>query len=376
MLMFKVFASEYGDQEVGAFYNIKGEMRGVVTDESVSIFNGYTQFPLDAYSGIFNGDNYKLQVYHQVGITYREQVSKQFSFGVKLSALSGVYYRKASITESDIVFDKTAETATISLAGTNYANGSDGRSNLKKWGPSFLNPGASISVGTMFLDESGYKWQLNVKDLGFIHWNKASYIASFAGAYTVQGFPSEDREKNITNGISEITTGNKKVTSFNTYTNGLLELSINKSYWLDGNERFKFSPTIIGSKELFYPGFTAALVAPVQMGSYRATLMSSYNDLKLLNIGAQFMIKKDNSEFFIGSERLFQTISLASNAANPISKSRQVKINQGASSGMDFFIGVSFKFGPLIERQLNSSSVSGERGLIGRTWDSLFGRKR
>ncbi|MFD2147324.1 hypothetical protein [Mucilaginibacter antarcticus] len=102
----------------------------------------------------------------------------------------------------------------------------------------------------------------------------------------------------------------------------MLELSVNKQYWLDGNERFKFSPTLIASKELMYNGFTAALVAPVQMGKYTATVVSSYNDLKLFNLGAQFMYKANNSEFFIGTEQLFQSVSLARSAANPPEKSK------------------------------------------------------
>ncbi|MES2808179.1 MAG: DUF5723 family protein [Bacteroidota bacterium] len=375
--MFKVFASENGDQEVGVFYNTKGEARAFATDETLAIFNGFNNFAGNSYSNVLN-DNFRYQLYHQIGFTYREQVSRNFAFGIKLSALSGIGFRETNITQSSLTFDRTAgaETATISLEGNSRANGTTNASAFQKIGPSFLNPGAAISVGTMITDDLGYKWQVNLKDFGFIHWNKSSKNSAFGGTSIITGYLGADRESAITNGTNDLTTGNQTEGAFTTHTNGLLELSVNKSYWLDANERFKFSPTLIASKELMYSGFTAALVAPVQMGKYSATLMSSYNDLKLLNFGAQFMIKKENSEFFIGTEQLFQTVSFANTAVNPPVK-RQIAVNQGSHSGFGFYIGASFKFGYLIERRLNSSFIpdGDNRGLIGRTWDKLFGKK-
>ncbi|MDB5004866.1 MAG: hypothetical protein JWQ34_3091 [Mucilaginibacter sp.] len=376
-VMFKVFASENGDQEVGFSVNTKAEMRGFFTDESVALFNGFTNFPANSYPNVFN-DNFYYQAYHQISFTYREQVTKRFAFGLKLSALSGLTYRKTSIYKSSITFDKANDAATLSLQGTNYSNGTTGESDAQKALPTFKNPGAAISIGTSYIDESGYKWQGNVKDLGFIHWNSSSLISSFEGSKTITGFSTNDREKNITGRLDSLTSSSQKTTGFNSYINGLLELSINKSYWLDDNEVFKFSPTLIASKELFYNGFTAALVAPVLFGKYSVTLTSSYNDLKLFNLGGQFMIKSDNSEFFIGSERAFRTGALIGDAAKgSTNQQTQTKITQSAFSGMDFFIGVSYKFGSLIERRLNSSSIpNGDKGFIGRIWENLFNKDK
>lgn len=372
-VMFKVFASENGDQEVGFSFNTKAEMRGFFTDESVALFNGFTNFPANSYANVFN-DNLYYQAYHQISFTYREQVTRQFAFGIKLSALSGLTYRKVGIDKSNITFDKANDSAKLSLQGTHYVNGTSGESNAQKILPTFKNPGAAISIGTSYIDESGYKWQGNVKDLGFIHWNSGSTISTFEGSKTIPGFSTSDREKNITGQLDSLTSDSQTKKGFNSYINGLLELSINKSYWLDDNEVFKFSPTLIASKELFYNGFTAAFVAPVLFGKYSLTLTSSYNELKLFNLGGQFMVKSDNSEFFIGSERAFRTGALIGDAAKgSTNQQTQTKINQAAFSGMDFFIGVSYKFGPLIERRLNSSSVpSGDKGFIGKIWENLF----
>ncbi|MES2375300.1 MAG: DUF5723 family protein [Bacteroidota bacterium] len=377
LIMFKLFASENGDQEVGFSFNTKAEARGIATDESIALFNGFRRLNNSNYSNVFN-DRLAYQAYYQISFTYREQLTKQFAFGVKLSALSGLSYRKVNIYQSNISLDQTNDVATLSLQGTSYTSSDAGQSDAQKALPSFRNPGAAISIGTSYRDESGYKWQLNLKDLGFISWSKQSLISNFNSSKTIPDFSSSDREKNITNSLDSLTTGSQIKKGFTSATNGLLELSINKTYWLGGNENFIFSPTIIGSKEVFYPGFTAALLAPIQHNNYIGTLMASYNDLKLFNLGVQFMIKKDNSEFFIGSERVLQTGKLFGDAIHSATDpgQTQVVVPQGRFTGMDFYIGVSFKFGALIERRLNSSSVpDGEKGFVGRMWDSIFGKK-
>ncbi|MDB5157213.1 MAG: hypothetical protein JWR50_1920 [Mucilaginibacter sp.] len=378
-IMFKVYASENGDEELGFSLNTKAEAKGIFTDETISLFNAYTNFPQTSYSNLFN-DNYYYQAYNQIGFTYREQVTKRFAFGIKLNALSGIAYRQTTVDHSSVTFDKEADEATIFAQGKNYASIiPNGTSNKQVLLPTFLNPGASISIGTSYLDDNGYKWQGNLKDLGFIHWNSKSTISEFNGSGVVTGFSTSNRENNIFNRLDSLTSnyGNTKVKGFNTPTNGLLEVSVNKTYWLsdDFDKNFKFSPTLIASKELFYSGFTGALVTPVQYGKYIVSLTTTYNDLKLLGFGGQFMFKANNAEFFIGSERAYQTALLArrairseTNAAQP-----QRKVNLPGYSGMDIFLGVSFKFGPDIEHRLNSSSIPmGDKGFVGRIWDGIF----
>ncbi|MDB4925215.1 DUF5723 family protein [Mucilaginibacter sp.] len=373
-VMFKMFSNANGNQEVGFFVNTKTELRGLASDESVALFNGYSNFPNNTYNNIFN-DNFYYQVYHQIGVTYREQVSKQFAFGIKLSALSGIMYKKYTIDKSSITFDKANDAATLSLQGTSYENGAAGQSDIKKIMPTFLNPGAAITLGASYVDESGYTWQGNIKDVGFIHWNSTSSISSFNSSKLITGLSTPDRENNIKTAVDSFPSSSQLKKGFTSKTNGLLELSINKTYWVDGEQQIKFSPTLIASKEMFYPGFTAALVTPVQIGHNIISLTSSYNDLKLFNLGGQFMIKKYDSEFFIGTERLFQTVSLIKNAtqSNALTTQQQFVTSQGAFSGMDFYIGVSFKFGSIIESRMNESSTpNGDKGFIGKIWEKWF----
>ena len=378
-VMFKVYASESGDVELGFSLNTKAEAKGVFTDETISLFNAYTNFPQTTYNNLFN-DNFYYQAYNQIGFTYREQVTKRFAFGIKLNALSGIAYRQTTVDHSSVTFDKESDQATIFAQGTSYTSIiPKGTSNKAVLLPDFLNPGASISIGTSYLDDNGFKWQANLKDLGFIHWNKKSNVSTFNGSGVVSNFSSSQRETNIFNRLDSLTNndGNTKVKGFNTPTDGLLEVSVNKTYWLsdDFDKNFKFSPTLVASKELFYSGFTAALVAPVQYSKYIVSLTTTYNDLKLLGFGGQFMFKANNAEFFIGSERAYQTASLTRRALNGKTNTAQPQtyVNLPGYSGMDIFMGVSFKFGPDIEHRLNSSSIPmGEKGFLGKMWDGIF----
>jgi hypothetical protein len=380
-IMFKMYASPSGNVELGFFTDTKLELRGAATDESVALLNGSANFPNSIYNNVFN-DNYSLQAYHQIGFTYREQVTNKFAFGIKLSALSGIEYKKVQINQSSINFDKANDQATLALQGTAYSNGTpDGTPDIQKITPTFLNPGAAITIGTSYVDENGYKWQGNIKDLGFIHWNNTSYVANFSSNAVITGLTTGARETNVIDQAGNITSANKLKGGFNTATNGLMELSVNKSYWMDYDEQFKFSPTLIASKEMFYSGFTAALVAPVQYQKFTVSSLSSYNDLKLFNLGGQFMVKSLKSEFFVGSERLYQSgvlfKSVVKGNTDPNQVQPQYPTSQGSFVGMDFYIGASFTFGSIIESRMNESSVpNGDKGFIGRLFDKLFNKDK
>ncbi|WP_214071155.1 DUF5723 family protein [Mucilaginibacter sp. dw_454] len=376
-IMLKVFTSEDGDQEMGVSLNTRAEARGTATDESIAFFNGTTNFPANSYANVFN-DNLSYQAYHQLSFTYREQVTRRLAIGFKFSALAGLAYRKIDIDQSSVTFNKNADQAMLYLSGTNYASNQKGESTAEKAFPFLTNPGASVSIGTTYLDESGFKWQGNIKNLGFIRWSGKSYISTFSGSTLINNFSSAQREDIITHSLDSLTTGSNKNKSFVSPTNGLLELSINKTWWLNDDGYLKFSPTLIGSKELFYNGFTAALVAPLQFGTRSIALTTTYDELKAANLGFQYMSKSENSEFFIGSERLLSTVNFIHTATQgTLDNKSQLKTPATSFTGLDFYIGVSFKFGQLIERRMNSSRIgpAGDKGFFGKIWDGMFGKK-
>ena len=369
-IMFRMFKSLNGNQEIGVSTQTRAEGRGLFTDETLLLLNGSGNFPSPLpYDNILN-DNYTFQSYHQVSFNYREKVSKNFSLGIKLSALFGIEYQQLQIDQSRLVLDKPNDAADISLQGRYRLNYIPGGFTTHDLLPSLRNPGAAISIGTALRTRDNFNIQLNVKDLGFIHWNKRSIVSDFNTTFTAPDLSSKRREDILYATTYRIIRSADKLSAFVTPTNGKLELSANKSYWFDYEQHFKYSPTLIVQKELFFDGYTAALVNPFQYNNLVGTITTSYNNYGIFNAGLQFMVKSHNAEFYIGSDRLLQSVSFAGAASHS-----DAQINKNASfTGADFFLGFSIKFGPLIEHPLNSSYIPlGDRpGLFRRLWNSVF----
>ncbi len=367
LAMLKIFTSLDGNQEIGFSISSHANFRGRLTDESVALFNGPQDFNKVAYANALN-DSYSYQAYHQFSFTYREQIAPRFAIGVKLSALLGLAYTDVNITESNLEFVKP-NSAIVSLRGTAYTS-----EQIKKF--TYDNPGAAITIGTGYTNRDGYKFQFNLKDLGVIRWGGQSYIANFDNnGTTINDITSGERETNIINGIFDITGGNKRTRPFYKPTNAIFEASVNKNYWLDYDKKFKLSPTLIASKELFYDHVTAVVVVPFSFKNYTVTATTAYNTIGVFDWGAQFMYKTPNAEFFIGSERLYQSLRGVKRAIESDNNNQQQVIRStGNHSGADVFFGAAFKFGNVIEHPMNASWIpNGEDGgFFSRMWHKIF----
>ncbi len=372
ILMLKIYTNPTGNRELGFFWKTNFEARGIITNETLALFGGTNNFNTTTYNNAFN-DRYFSQAYHQLGVSFREQVTPKVALGVKVSLLSGINYQKYSIFNSQLYFDVPNSLATLTLSGVNYKGGlGNNGSTIEQIGLGFTNPGAAVSIGASYKNDKGYNFQFNLKDLGFIHWaGNTSKISTFNGdtaqIEVSQNYASENTVSNKLNGITSASqiTGN-----FTTAINGVAEVSVNRNYWFDYNRLIKFSPTVVISKQLFYNGLTGALVAPVQYDKYTVSLTSFYNDLKIFGLGGQFMIKTPNTEFFIGSDAIYQSAHFLQDA---IQGSNYVATIPGRYSGASFYIGFSLKFGNLIESPMNASYVpNGEKGFLGKLYDKIF----
>ena len=351
-ILYKGLVNIDGNSEMGFSIQSKAEVRGVFSDESLALFNGFTNFPENSYDNLFN-NVVNVQSYHQISLIYRENLSKTAAIGIKLSALLGVQYQKLDINQSHITFDKAADEATLSLQGQYKINHIAGGISKQDILPSFRNPGASISIGTKFNLDKGYIIQANLKDLGFIKWNSSSNVYNFNSSDVIKDISTRKREDNIFGSTYRIIHSGGKTTSFTSPTNAKFEVSANKTFWFDYENQIKYSPTIVASKDLLYDSYTAALVNPIQYHDYVFTLTAAYNNYKIMSIGTQLMIKATDVEFFVGSDRIFQSISLAT-----FNRDDPKYINSRPSyTGADFFLGFSIKFGPVLEHPLNSSSM-------------------
>ncbi|RZK27862.1 MAG: DUF296 domain-containing protein [Hymenobacter sp.] len=171
--------------------------------------------------------------------------------------------------------------------------------------------------------------------------------------------------------VSGVTEFARKYNVKSAHYTGIGDALSAKVGWFDYDRKLSYSPTLILQKEVFYEGYTAALVNPVKYNNLVGTLTTSYNNYGLFNAGLQFMVKTPNVEFYIGSDRVIQSASLF-RAAN---KSTGQINNVTSFSGADFFMGFSLKFGHVIEHPLNSTVIPiGDRpGLIKRMWNGIWG---
>jgi hypothetical protein len=361
-LMFKMFTSLDGDQEVGFFLEGNSTVRGVLTDESVALLNGSSDFTGTNYSNVLNS-RYHYQAYYQFGASYRERITKRFSIGIKAAFVSGMTDENVNIRASHITFNKAADSAVMNLGGSNTKAGF---STLP-----FSNPGADISIGTEYQMKDAFTLQVNLKDLGFIHWNKHAEVYYFFGNKTIYGLNAPNSEKDVLNAYNSLIQRNKFEESYNTLINGSFEVGLSKSVWIDDDRTFKYAPSVILSKDLAYNSFTGGLVNPVYYKDYSLSVITSYNDMKLFDFGLQFMYKNENAEFFIASDRFPQSISfLEANLKN------QGSINStGAFSGGDLMIGFTLKFGDVIEHPMNANKIpmgDDKKGFLGRIYQSIF----
>lgn len=364
-IMFKMFGSLNGDSEFGFFAANKAEARGVFTDESIALFNGEGSFANTSYDNVLNS-RYQYQIYNEVGMTYREQVTKKLALGFKLGYIAGYQSGRVNIGQSSLTFDPTANTATIALQGESQKTA---LSNTKP----FKNPGVTFSMGSILKTQDDFIIQANIKDLGFIHWTRFIDKYDFNNSGVITDLVSTSREKNVYGTYNNIITSGKTVndTTYNTPVDGRAELSVSKMLWANDDYSWKYTPTLIASKELFYTGFVAALVNPITYNNkYTLTLTGAYTDTKLFTLGAQFMIKTPNVEFFVGSDRLTNSMNLLS-----ASGKNQVAINSiPAFTGADVTLGFALKFGDVIEHPMNSSVIplDPDKGFLGRMWNKIF----
>lgn len=368
-VMLKLYTSLNGNAELGFFAQSRGEGRGGFKDDIIQIMDDYTAYSGTDYNGLLNS-NFMYQAYHQVGFTYREDVTKDFAFGIKLSALMGIIYTQGNILDSHVTFDRPNDRAFISLAGYYRNSYEPGKFSEHDLLPTFRNPGASITLGATYHTQSAVNVQWSIKDLGFIHWSSRSQIITVNNTGIVSDLSSAQREDNFYSTASALLQQNGTLRSFTTPTNARAELNASKSYWPSYDKYFKITPTVILSKSLIYNDFTGVLVNHFQYKKFIGTVSASYNDLKIFNVGAQLMIKSPNAEFFIGSERLLGT---ASTLSGYLAKNESQINKIGNATTGDIFLGFSLKFGGVIEHPMNASHIPmGEQGFFGRMWSRFF----
>ncbi len=366
VLSFKWFKRVKYQQEAGFSWQIRNDSWARVSNPTFSIFDTFNRFPDNNYSNIFNNKGYQ-QTFHQFAFTYRENFTKTIGLGVKLSLLSGIAYSGANITSSDITIDLTNNQYTANFAGTFRSTTIADTAVKQAVLPTFKNPGIALTASANFKFKKGWMLLANVKDLGFIHWNKNSTeVYRLNKSISMGQANASNADRRLADSlINTFDNGIFQNEGFYSPMNGKLELLVSKNFGA-------YHPNVLLSKNIWYPGGQATLINNYLFKNHVLSLTPSYNFLKFMNLGGQYMYKTPNFEFFIGSDQLVQTISFAKAAIN--SDATAVK----GSLSMGLYMGLSAKIGRLMEHPLNANRIPGieqPKDSKNSFFRKLFGKK-
>ncbi|TKC10631.1 hypothetical protein FA048_10665 [Pedobacter polaris] len=349
LLTFRIFSSYKYNQEVGFAWQLRSDAYGAYTNESLAIFDNYQRFSEQTpYNDVFNNSAYQ-QSYHQFSVSVRENWDKRLAFGLKLSLLSGIAYNSLQINNSYFYSDIPNERLDIGLngiyKGSFIASNELERKNLI---PTFKNPGLSMTIGTTYASKSGYFLMGNIKDLGFIRWNKDSHVAKLNALESIYNLSTKSTEE-INNQITDLVYDADEQKSFVTTTNAKADFLISRTFGF-------YKPSFIVSKNLFHSGGDLALVNTFKVDKFSASLTPVYNFNNFIMIGVQGMYRTPNFEFFLGSDNIGKSISLAKGI-----KQSDATIGTGYNAG-SVYMGLGIKFGRTVNHPMNLSTMPGVNG--------------
>ena len=360
--MLKMYNRLNSDQEFGISAQTKAEGRGTITDETMLLLDSYRNFNNGTNNQDLFNDRTEVQAYHQLSLTFRQKVSSSVTFGVKLSALFGIYYNKIDIQNSSFYFNNANSHATLYLKGT-YLSSYAGEYR-KRYILGLQNPGAAVSFGLQAMLNNGILLQGNLKDLGFIRWNKSAVTYQFNNSGVIENMTAQGlNDRLILTKADSITGHNGSQHAFYSPTDGKAAIDVSKKFNLLTAD-FYYTPTLIASKNLFYNGLTAAFVNHFTYKNVWFTALASYNNDSAWDGGLQLMYKSPNAEFYVGTEQLFAS-------------ARFINTNNTAayaSTGMNAYFGFSVKFGRAIKHPANASYIPiGEpKGFFDKIWRHIF----
>ena len=335
LLTFRSYLSWRDNKEIGFSWQVRADGDADYTNETAIAAKTFGRLNT-SQDGLFNGDGYA-QTYHQFSLTYRQDETDELAFGGKLSLLSGITYNSGRVDESSLTVNPRS--SSVALQGV-YKGSFLKKDDIDKKMliPDFKNPGLSLSFGSSYRDAaSGIFLMGNLKDLGFIRWNKNSSTAVINDVITLNRNPGAN---DLARRVSALVSNKAVQGSFYTPTNAKADFLISKTYGL-------YTPGFIVSKNIFYNGGDVVLVNTFKMNEFSLAFVPAYNMNKIVLFGAQGMYQTPNFEFFMGTDNLFKSSTLL----------KSTSYSSTGTIGASFYMGLNIKFGYVVEHPLNSSYI-------------------
>lgn len=344
--MFRIFKATKFNQEMGFSWQIKSDTYGEISNETIAIFDNYKLFDQAAYLNPFTDKAYNLN-YHQFSFTYREDYNKRLGLGIKLSYLSGIAHTKVTIDSSFLGVNSAQDAYNLSLHGKYRSNVSWDSVGKSIAYPGFRNPGFALSVSANYKLAGGWYILGNLKDLGFIRWNKNdAYTYTFNDNIAIASASSPNANDRLSSEIQKLFDNGSSEKSYTTLINGKAEFLINKDLGI-------YQPNLLLSKNLFYKGGDIALINRITHRALNFSLTTGYNLHDFFQLGGQFMLKSPNAEFFIGSDQVLKSYYTTKGILTS-----DENIGKGNTAASMYF-GFAVKFGSPMQRQQNATIIPG-----------------
>ena len=354
--MLRVLHTVKKSQEIGLSWQVRNDGRFKVTNETLAAFDDYDLLDNETSAeGFFNNKGYN-QSYHQFSLTYRQDVTKRLSIGVKGSLLSGMTYTAFKVVKSDFVVDQEFDIIDVSVVGNLRSSFMFDNLESKSFKPNFKSPGLSFTAGGSYKLRNGWFVMGNLKDIGFIKWNKNSLEYNFnALNVKINNASSSSTDNRLIDSLDQRISNSRTNKSYFSLLNGKAEVLINKNY---GN----YQPNLIISKSLYYEGADIVITNNYHYRNFVMTGSANYNTSRYLAFGGQLMVKSPNAEFFIGSDHLLKSLEIIKNALDPTPPYSK------GYSGASFYLGFGMKFGRILEHPANANFIPG----MNEPWGTRF----
>jgi hypothetical protein len=367
--MFRILKAVKKYKEMGISWQIRNDFRANVTNEVFAVFDDYRVFNANNLSNLFNIKGYN-QTYHQFSFVYRQNYTKRFSVGAKFSLLSGISNTTLKVDKSEINMDELNDQFDVSVRGRLRSSFKFDNFQREMLNPNFKNAGLSVTAGASYRLKDGWSILGNVKDLGFIRWNKEAYEYDFdTGKIIIENGSNSSADDRLADSLDTRISRSSINKSYVTMINGMAELMLSKEFG-------SYKPNLILSKNIYYDGGDLVLVNNYHLKNHVLTASAAYNTTGILQIGGQYMIKTPNVEFYLGSDQLLKSYEMLRNFSRSIESTERTETYSSGYTGVSFYMGFGLKFGRVLEHQANATKISGFRkNPIGKFIKGLVGKK-
>ncbi len=344
LLMFRMFYTAEYQREIGISLQLRNQGNFSLSNTALAIPYSYKFLQPGVYYNSYI-NNHKNMAFWQLGLSYRENYNAKLAFGAKLSYLSGAVYSHMDINRSRILMEP--RTFNVQMAGAYTSSfGTDGLS-AQSLIPGFKNPGFALSLGTSYTFKNKLYLTAHLKDAGIIFWNKKTPQYVFVDQFDIKKNEQRPYKDLFYNAFHDMIKDSETPSgSFYELLDSPIEFALSKRY-------NQFKPVIVVSKNLSNSGGFLALQNNYTYRSLNVSLNASYHLHKNFNIGGLLMLKSDNAEFLIGTEKLIPSYKVASGY---LSKNED-KISNPIQS--DVFMGLNIKFGRRVQTMGYADFVDG-----------------